>query len=277
MTLRLTSALLFSLSVPLLAQEPARISDNSFLIEEAYNQESGVVQHINTFARSKGGDWSYSFTQEWPFRGQRHQLSYSVPLERIQAPTGSNTKLGDIALNYRLQAVSQPDGLAFSPRLSLLLPSGDERTGHGSGGLGLQLNLPLSVPLSSRLVTHYNAGVTLVPRAHDAAGDRAGTTGFNLGASAILLVSPLFNIMLEAVWLSEQAVQGADLTGRSESAFLNPGIRYAINTRGGLQIVPGLAYPIGVGPSEGESGIYLYLSFEHAFRRIFDIKSEVQQ
>ncbi|MEP7326608.1 MAG: transporter [Gemmatimonadota bacterium] len=247
-----------------------RISDNSFLIEEAYNQEAGVVQHINTFARSKGGDWAYGLTQEWPFRGQRHQLSYSVPLERIQASEGSSTRLGDIALNYRLQVVTLPDGLAFSPRLSLLLPTGDEKTGHGSGGLGLQLNMPLSVPLSSRLVTHYNAGVTLVPRAHDAAGERAGTTGFNLGASAILLVSPTFNIMLETVWLSEEAVLGADLTGRSESAFLNPGIRYAINTRGGLQIVPGLAYTIGVGPSEGERGVFIYLSFEHAFRRIAD-------
>lgn len=29
----------------------APIQDNSFLIEEAYNQEFGVVQHINTFTR----------------------------------------------------------------------------------------------------------------------------------------------------------------------------------------------------------------------------------
>jgi len=29
------------------------IQDNSFLIEEAYNQESGVVQHISTFSHSR--------------------------------------------------------------------------------------------------------------------------------------------------------------------------------------------------------------------------------
>ena len=41
---------------PLAAQDApgeAPISDNSFLIEEAYNQEPGVVQHISNF--SPGG------------------------------------------------------------------------------------------------------------------------------------------------------------------------------------------------------------------------------
>ena len=30
---------------------PPAIEDNSFFIEEAYNQERGVVQHVFTFAR----------------------------------------------------------------------------------------------------------------------------------------------------------------------------------------------------------------------------------
>ena len=37
------------------AEEPAPIQDNSFLIEEAYNQEAGVVQHIQTFSRARDG------------------------------------------------------------------------------------------------------------------------------------------------------------------------------------------------------------------------------
>ena len=43
---------------PLAAQEASStqpIADNSFLIEEAYNQEAGVVQHISTFSRPDGG------------------------------------------------------------------------------------------------------------------------------------------------------------------------------------------------------------------------------
>lgn len=37
------------------AQEAVPIQDNSFLIEEAYNQESGVVQRISIFERPDDG------------------------------------------------------------------------------------------------------------------------------------------------------------------------------------------------------------------------------
>jgi hypothetical protein len=41
------------------------IQDNSFLAEEAYNQEPGVVQHIQTFTPLwNSRTWAYSFTQE---------------------------------------------------------------------------------------------------------------------------------------------------------------------------------------------------------------------
>ncbi len=52
----------------LTAEEPKKetpIQDNSFLVEEAYNQEAGVVQHISTFTRyQESKDWIYTFTQE---------------------------------------------------------------------------------------------------------------------------------------------------------------------------------------------------------------------
>src|SRR5512144_2099823 len=39
---------------------PPPIQDNSFLVEEAYNQDPGVVQTIQTYARVAGtGDWAY--------------------------------------------------------------------------------------------------------------------------------------------------------------------------------------------------------------------------
>ena len=95
------------------------IQDNSFLIEEAYNQEDGVVQHINTFQRQKNGDWVYTFTQEWPIGGLAHQFSYTIPLRRAD----SNIGFGDLALNYRYQLMGDGDSaLAVSPRVSLLLP-----------------------------------------------------------------------------------------------------------------------------------------------------------
>src|SRR5213592_1228277 len=70
------------------------IADNSFLMEEAYNQEAGVVQHISAWQRSlRSAAWAYTFTQEWPVGTQTHQFSYTIPVQRTESP--SNTGLGD--------------------------------------------------------------------------------------------------------------------------------------------------------------------------------------
>src|SRR3990172_7441643 len=161
----LLSATLLAAAVPGAASAgEGPIQDNSFLIEEAYNQEAGVIQHISTFNRASGGDWSYSFTEEWPVLGQTHQASVTFQLQHLQPST---TGVGDLALNYRWQAVgSGQTPVAFAPRLSILLPTGDASRGLGSGGAGLQVNLPLSSVLSEHFVTHANLGGTYVPSAH---------------------------------------------------------------------------------------------------------------
>ena len=260
---------LFTFHALLLLPSPAwsqdtPIADNSFLIEEAYNQEAGVVQHISALSRPDGGDaWAYSFTQEWPFQGILHQLSYTVPIQRDAA---EGTGLGDLALNYRYQWLGGADAkLHASPRLSVLLPTGSERRGRGSGGFGFQANLPVSVLVRSRLVTHWNAGLTVTPSAKHSMTGAATTTSFNLGASAIWLLRPSFNLMLEAVWLSTESVLGPGLTDRRESLLLNPGVRWAFNFPGGLQIVPGVGYTLGLSREEVDA-LFLYLSFEHPFR-----------
>jgi hypothetical protein len=74
--------------------------------------------------------------------------------------------------------------------------------------------------------------------------------------------------MLETYYLNAQGVSGPGRTEWSKVLFLNPGIRWAYNFSNGLQIVPGLAMPIGVGPSAGERGVFVYLSFEHPFQKI---------
>ena len=227
---------------PVVAQA---IADNSFLLEEAYNQESGVVQHISAWQRDlRTRAWAYTFTQEWPVATQTHQLSYTIPLQRSASPT--NTGLGDVALNYRYQLRDQR-GVAIAPRISLLVPTGSANRGLGSGHVGVQVNLPISVMVAPTLVTHLNAGAT-----------RAGEmTTYNLGASAIWLARATFNVLVETVW--------TDVAGE-RAVLVNPGIRWAHNFASGLQVVPGLAYTVGVGPSGGARGAFLYLSFEHRFR-----------
>src|SRR6266850_178012 len=165
------------------------IMDNSFLIEEAYNQEKGVVQHIFTglysFARFSGaGDrrLDLSFTQEWPAWGQAHQFSYTVPYGFTFGDGGRSDGIGDVLLNYRYQAYFDQTSLtAFAPRFSLILPTGDEDEGFGSGTVGYQWNLPLSTTVGDRWFLHGNAGLTFLP--NTGPQSRHDLLNFNLGVS----------------------------------------------------------------------------------------------
>lgn len=244
------------------AEPSAPIADNSFLIEEAYNQERGIVQHISALMWSPSAhSWLYTFTQEWPLFGQRSQLSLTFPLEGA----GGRARIGDVALNYRYQLAGLASRLSASPRLTVLAPTGSAAAGVGSGGVGLQVNFPVSVEVASPLVTHWNAGATLTPSAGNGAGDRASTTAYNLGASAIWRPLPTFHVLLEVAWSHVETVGGPGVTTDERELFISPGVRWAHNLAGGLQIVPGIAFPIGVGPSRGNDGVFLYLSFEHGF------------
>ena len=256
-------------ALPLACAAAGPIQDNSFLVEEAYNQEDGVVQHINTFQRSRDTrDWIYTFTQEWPVGGLKHQLSYTVPMSHLARAVDGHTGIGDIALNYRYQLLGDGEApVAISPRLSLLVATGDEKRGRGLGSSGYQFNLPVSAVLAPALVAHSNAGYTWTPNAKDDAGNRAYLRAWSAGQSLVWLATPRLNLMLEAIYARSQAVVGRDRTSTENSAFVSPGVRWSYDFPSGLQIVPGLAVPIGVGPSRRQKALFLYLSFEHPLKK----------
>jgi hypothetical protein len=83
----------------------------------------------------------------------------------------------------------------------------------------------------------------------------------------IFLANPRLNFMLETSACNFQSVVGDGRTEWSKVRYMSPGVRWAFNFSSGLQIVPGVAMPIGIGPSAGERGLFLYLSFEHPFGR----------
>lgn len=250
-TLVLCSTIAFS-------QEP--IEDNSFLLEEAYNQEKGVIQYISAFYRQRNGDWGYSFTNEMPIKKQQHQFSYTLNVARVDG----TARFGDTYLNYRYQAagLGENDKIAVAPRFSIVLPTGSYRRETGTGAVGFQFNLPVSVTHSKKVVTHWNAGTTITPRSRNRLGERANTKGFNLGQSTVFLAKPKFNVLVETVWNYSEAVTGPKRTEGEYSMLINPGIRWAWDLKSGWQIVPGIGVPLGVGPSKGERGAFLYLSFE---------------
>ena len=130
--------------------------------------------------------------------------------------------------------------------------------------------LPFSFVVSQKLVTHWNFGATVIPNAKDPQQQQARSVGYNLGQSFVYLAKPRFNLMLETVFTSSQAVIGENRTEWSRLLLINPGVRWSYNFKNGLQIVPGVSAPIGAGPSAGEKGIFMYLSFEHPFRKLPD-------
>ena len=66
-------------------------------------------------------------------------------------------------LNYRLQVFDGKDNtIAFAPRFSVILPTGDVASGLGLDRVGYQVNLPFSKE-TERWAFHFNAGMTHVP------------------------------------------------------------------------------------------------------------------
>jgi len=219
------------------------ILDNSFLVEEAFNQEAGIFQNIFVFTRSERGVWEGSFTQEWPVMSIRHQVSFSMPFSY----TDGDGTAGDLALNYRFQLWEESGRRpAFAPRITMLLPTSAE---HDE--VGWQINFPFSKQ-AARVYLHANAGGTF---------DASGNSPFVAG-SAILAVAPMFNVMLEAV---VQSAPGLEDGEREIVRTISPGLRAGWNF-GDRQLVAGFAVPITRG-AERDIALLGYLSYELPFKR----------
>jgi hypothetical protein len=259
-----------SLVTTSLASEPRAkgIQDNSFFVEEAYNQEPGVVQHIlNVPINFINGSHEIvsSFTQEWPVFSQTHQFSYTIPYAFTEGDNG----IADMRLNYRLQALTEDEYTpAFAPRLSLVLPTGDRDKDLGTGVVGYETNLPFSKIISDRWTVHFNAGMSVFPNVRN-----HHLTNYNLGASAIYAVGRDFNLMLETVtgWnddIAEGVFSPEPTVDRTTTALISPGARYAFNLPNDAQLVVGLALPIGLTSDSPDWGLFFYCSFEHPFMRV---------
>ena len=209
------------------SSRPWAILDNSFLVEEAFNQEAKVVQNIFNWNRLRD-TWLFTFTQEWPVPGERHQLSYTI----LFASIDNSDALGDALINYRLQVLDEGPGKpAFAPRLSAIVPTGSRTIGAHQGGL--QANLPFSKQHND-FYFHGNAGFTWLPRER-----RDDFLSPAIAGSVIYRAADMCNLMLESV----VAYNATDLpngsTRRLRAIVLSPGIRGGWNLKGDKQIVIG--------------------------------------
>ncbi len=251
---------------PAASARPFEIVDNSFLVEEAFNQERGIFQNIFGAVRN-GSDWSAAFTNEWPLGSQAHQFSYTIPFGTADGASG----VGDILLNYRYQLwMEGPGRPAFSPRVSLVLPTGDEVKGLGDGSLGLQVNLPFSKQVDD-LYVHWNAGFTLLPGVASGrfqpivAVDEATLFTPMIAGSAIWRFRPMLNLMVESVLEWPHELVGPGLAARSTAFTLAPGARGGWNI-GDHQLIVGAAVPITWSEGATDAGLFLYFSYELPFK-----------
>ena len=269
-------------------KEPKHIRDNAFLVEEAFNQEPGQVQHIfnwtNYWDRTPRGrtrDFTWNYTMELPLGSQAHQFSFTTQFlsafERPnEGPAARQGGIGDTFLNYRYQLLADDDFLWIAPRFSLIVPTGDERFGLGTGRVGYQFNLPIS-RYGDRFDFHFNAGYTHVPNVSAFLISESGfpersprhdLSSYNLGASAYWKPKTNLNFFVEALALRNQIIDDRGFLGRTTQVFVNPGLRYAICQFEEVEWVVGVSVPVGLTRDTPDIGVFFYMSIEHAFRKI---------
>lgn len=232
--LRIVAALLVAL--PLAAGHPSAIEDSNFLPETGVNRSDAVLQY-NAFRLGDAMAWELA--QEWATSSPRHQFSFVVPIY-----SDGETGLGDVALNYRYQLFgSESSRAAIAPRLWVLLPTRSEH--FGGRNSGLQVNVPLSVTLHERLVSHTSAGATWYRDAR--------TKELQLAQSLAFAMTDRVSLLVDAAWTR--------CDDEDHLLVVRPGIQVALDGPGGLQVAPGIALPLGT----DAGGVLVYVAFEHPF------------
>jgi hypothetical protein len=240
----------------------AAIQDNSFLIEEAYNQKPGEVQFLTRWQRERR-DWHLEVEAEWALASQDHQFSLGVPYAWLRTEEGQNVKgFGDLLLSYRYQVWYESVVLpAFAPRLGLVLPTGNRNRGTGDKSFGLGVNLPFSKIVSDRVTLHANASVVHL---FDVEGQ--SPTDYRLAGSGIYAVTRDFNLLLEGVARWEETVNDLAQIEREFTFTINPGFRSAVNFPDESQLVFGFSVPVTLSrDSAPDYGLFFYLSYERDF------------
>jgi hypothetical protein len=247
--------------------------DNSFLVEEAYNQDRGEVQHTLNAVYSndfKRRGWSFNFEQEWWLFTEDHQVAVSVPFSHLREEGERQRGVGDIQIEYRYQLTEEgPNIPAVAPGFGLILPTGDRDKGTGNGVVGYEWSVAASKKVASRLALHANLGLTYLPKVRVLLDDnqrlspKRSLVSYDIGASAVFALSSDIHMLLEWVGEFEEEINDKGKKERDFKALLSPGIRAAVINKDDLQTVVGVGIPIGVAGPADNYGVFLYFSVEH--------------
>lgn len=250
------------------AADPWPLRDNSFFLEEASTQEPDLVQSILIITRWRddpGGRWAALFVQDWPLGSERHQITINIPF--TWEDDGRQNGFDDIFLDYRYQALFETATVpAFAPRITLILPTADERDEKGRGRLGLDLGLPFSKAIGD-LYLNLNLGSTsrfnVKSPGEEGVGEHLWTP--YLGGSVIWGVRRWFNLILETFAEFEESTTSPGRTDRDTRWILSPGFRTGWQ-HGERVLVLGAAVPFGLTSAAEEIGFLAYFSLELPFK-----------
>ncbi|MCX6155062.1 MAG: hypothetical protein NT007_12990 [Candidatus Kapabacteria bacterium] len=249
------------------------IEDNSFLIEEAFNQEERVVHNIQyaTFYKKPCSLLYYSFNQEWPVGGIPHQFSFTVPYEQVNGLKG----IGDISLNYRYQLTYKDDWALCAPRFSIIMPTGKKDPDLFTGNLGLQINVPATKRISELIQIHANLGFTYLNNASfrdESIFDNSknifskSVYNFNTGVGLNIIATGYVNFIFEVIENFNNLPQNRTDNTYINETILVPGVRFAFNLWT-AQIVPGIGIPFRYlsNSNSGYIGALAYFSVEFPY------------
>ena len=194
--------------------EPFEILDNSFLVEEAFNQEAGIFQNIfGLVAHAAATGASRS-------RRSGRSPSQTAPVVVHAAALGARRRrrgVGDVMINYRYQATVEGPGRPGVFTACLADPSDRDEQRARSMSVGLQFNLPFSKQTRRLSTSTGTPGSTWLPRASSSDGVTLQTsTSPFLAGSAIYRLRPMFNLMLETVLIFEDSCRRAGGTERRD-------------------------------------------------------------
>lgn len=263
------------------------IRDNGFLVEEAFNQEPGEVQHIfnwiNLWDRTRLGqtrDFNFAYTMELPLGSQKHQFSFTAQFltgveKPDNEPAAQQGGVGDTFLNYRYQLLADDDFLWCAPRASLILPTADKRFGLGLGEVGYQFGIPVS-RYGEVFDFHFNATYTITPGvslpvetqpgAPQQFSPRRDLQAYSVGASVFWKPKHDLHFFVESLAVWGEEIDGLGLRDRSTQLFVNPGLRFAI-IQDPVEWVLGVSAPIGLTRDTPQIGVFAYMSIEYSFRK----------
>lgn len=250
------------------SQKYRLLQSNDFLVDTAYLQEKGELQHSFTLTRTNRRNWSTNFSEEISLGSEKHQLSFSLPSQLVGNSPKKHRGFGDIQIEYNYGLFGDSESrITVSPGFGLSLPSGNARKELGAGATGVSFKIPVGVMLGDRLASNSVFETTYTKSAQNAEGARANVFGYEIGQSFVWFAKPKLNFLVEAVWEREQEVTGQGLKEYENEFLISPGIRWAHTFKNGLIVSPGVAVSLGFGPSRSERGIFFYLSFEHSFKK----------